>query len=131
MGKINRFEDIQGWQKARKLVAAVYEISNDSLFAKDFGLRDQIRRAAVSVMLNIAEGFARKTNREFSQFLVIFHGSAAEVQSALYVALDQRYISQEQFKTLYKMADETSKTIMGFTNYLKKSNSPNSTNSKT
>ncbi|HDH13175.1 MAG TPA: four helix bundle protein [Nitrospirae bacterium] len=119
MGKIDRFEDIQAWQKARKLVAAVYEISNESLFARDFGLKDQIRRAAVSVMLNIAEGFARKTNREFSQFLVISHGSAAEVQSALYVALDQRYISQEQFKTLYKMADETSKTIMGFTNYLK------------
>ena len=70
-------------------------------------------------MLNIAEGFARKTNREFSQFLVIAHGSAAEVQSALYVALDQNYINQQQFEKLYKMTDETSKMIMGFSSYLR------------
>lgn len=121
MAKIERFEDILAWQKARELVAAIYETSSDGQFAKDFGLRDQIRRAAVSIMLNIAEGFARKSNREFFQFLVIAHGSAAEVQSALYVALDQKYISQEQFESLYKMTDEASKTIMGFANYLKKS----------
>lgn len=121
MAKIERFEDILAWQKARELVAAIYETSSDGRFAKDFGLRDQIRRAAVSIMLNIAEGFARKTNREFFQFLVIAHGSAAEVQAALYVALDQKYISQEHFENLYKMADETSKTIMGFSKYLKKS----------
>ncbi len=121
MAKIERFEDILAWQKARELVSAIYETSNNGLLAKDFGLRDQIRRAAVSIMLNIAEGFARKTSREFFQFLVIAHGSAAEVQSALYVALDQKYISQEQFENLYKMAEETSKTIMGFSNYLKKS----------
>lgn len=121
MAKIERFEDILAWQKARELVAAIYEICSDGRFAKDFGLRDQIRRAAVSIMLNIAEGFARKSNREFFQFLVIAHGSAAEVQAALYVALDQKYISQEHFENLYKMADETSKTIMGFAKYLKKS----------
>jgi four helix bundle protein len=121
MAKIERFEDILAWQKARELVSAIYKTSNDGLFAKDFRLRDQVRRAAVSIMLNIAEGFARKTNREFLQFLVIAHGSAAEVQAALYVALDQKYISQEQFENLFKMADEASKTIMGFSNYLKKS----------
>jgi len=119
MAKIERFEDILARQKARELVAAIYPISSDGRFAKAFGLRDQIRGAAVSIMLNIAEGFARKSNREFFQFLVIAHGSTAEVQSALYVALDQEYISQEHFENLYKMADETSKTIMGFANYLK------------
>ncbi len=123
MAKIDRFEDIVAWQKARELVKEVYKISGNGLFSKDYGLRDQFRRAAVSVMLNIAEGFARKTNREFMQFLVIAHGSAAEVQSALYVALDQKYISQEQFNALYDRSDETSKLIMGFSNYLRKGKS--------
>lgn len=119
MAKIERFEDIKAWQKARELVNEIYSVTNDGRFAKNFGLREQIRRAAVSIMLNIAEGFARKTNREFSQFLVIAHGSAAEVQSALYVALDQNYINQQQFEKLYKMTDETSKMIMGFSSYLR------------
>ncbi|WP_197692503.1 four helix bundle protein [Geobacter sp. DSM 9736] len=96
-------------------------------FAKDYGLRDQIRRAAVSIMLNIAEGFARKSNREFCQFLVIAHGSPAEVQAALYIALDQNYITQEQFENLYGMADETSKITMGFSRYLDQPKSKNST----
>jgi len=135
MAKIERFEDIVAWQKARELVREVYQISNDGRFAKDYGLRDQLRRAAVSVMLNIAEGFARKTNKEFIQFLVIAHGSAAEMQSALYVALDQKYITQEQFAVLYKLVDETSKMLMGFSSYLRKNsyerlNSKNSTNPK-
>jgi four helix bundle protein len=120
MAKIERFEDIQAWQKARVLVKAVYSVSNSGGFAKDFGLRDQIRRAAVSIMLNIAEGFARKTNREFIQFLVIAHGSTAEVQAALYVARDQGYITDPEFETLYALANETSKMIMGFSSYLKK-----------
>ncbi len=120
MTKIERFEDIQAWQKARLLVNEVYAVSNSGAFAKDFGLRDQIRRAAVSIMLNIAEGFARKTNREFIQSLVIAHGSAAEVQAALYVARDQKYLGETEFKTLYGLAVETSKMIMGFSSYLKK-----------
>lgn len=91
------------------------------MFSKDFVLRDQIRRRGVSIMLNIAEGFARKTNKEFTQFLVIAHGSTAEVQTALNVAYDQKYIKYEQFENLYKMADETSRTIMGFLQFLKKS----------
>jgi four helix bundle protein len=119
MAKIEKFEDIQAWKKARELVNEIYKASNDGLFARDFGLRDQIRRAAVSVMLNIAEGFARKTNREFSRFLAIAHGSVAETQAALYVALDQKYIQREQFERLYKMAEETSRMIMGFSKYLK------------
>ena len=119
MAKIEKFEDILAWQRARELVNEIYRASNNGLFAKDFGLRDQIRRAAVSIMLNIAEGFARKTTRELSQFLVIAHGSAAEVQAALYVALDQQYITEEQFEQLYKMSGETSRMIMGFSKYLK------------
>lgn len=120
MAKIERFEDIVAWQRARVLVKEVYLVSNSGLFAKDFGLRDQIRRAAVSIMLNIAEGFARKTDREFAQFLVIAHGSTAEVQAALYVALDQGYLNETQFKDLYGLADETSKMITKLTNYLRK-----------
>ena len=129
MAKIERFEDIVAWQKARELVQEVYRLSGDGRFSKDYGLREQLRRAAVSIMLNIAEGFARKTSREFIQFLVVAHGSVAEVQSALYVALDQAYVSQAQFESLYKRADETSKLIMGLSNYLRKS-STNSHNSK-
>ncbi|HEY6873894.1 MAG TPA: four helix bundle protein [Geobacteraceae bacterium] len=120
MAKIERFEEIQAWQKARMLVKEVYAVSNAGRFAKDFGLRDQIRRAAVSIMLNIAEGFARKTTREFIQFLVIAHGSAAEVQAALYIALDQEYLSETEFNKLYALADESSKMILGFINYLRK-----------
>lgn len=123
MAKIERFEDILAWQKARELVRKVYQISSDGRFAKDHGLRDQLRRAAVSIMLNIAEGFARKTNKEFIQFLVIAHGSAAEVQSALYVSLDQNYINKEQFENLYRLTDETSKMVMGFSSYLRRSKS--------
>ena len=119
MAKIEQFEDIQAWQKARLLVKEVYSVSNSGGFAKDFALRDQIRRAAVSIMLNIAEGFARKTNREFIQFLVIAHGSTAEVQAALYIAHDQDYITDPEFETLYALANETSKMIMGFSYYLK------------
>ena len=120
MSKIERFEDIQAWQKSRELVKEIYTASNSGLFARDFGLRDQIRRAAVSIMLNIAEGFARKTSREFCQFLVIAHGSAAEVQAALYIALDQGYLSEEQFAKMYDAADETSKIIKGLSKYLSK-----------
>ncbi len=105
MAKIERFEDILAWQKARLLVSELYAVSNSGSFAKDFGLRDQLRRAASSIMLNIAEGFARRTRKEFSQFLVVAHGSAAEVQSALYIALDQGYLSEAGFERLYKQAD--------------------------
>ena len=99
MSKFERFEDILAWKKARELVGEIYEITGDGKFTKDYGLRDQISRASVSIMPNIAEGFARRTNREFSQFLFVAHGSAAEVQSALYVALDLKYVSDDTFKS--------------------------------
>ena len=92
MAKIEKFEDIEAWQKARGLSKAVYAVTGDGTFARDFGLRDQIRRAAVSVMSNIAEGFDRGGNRELTQFLYIAKGSAAEVQAQLYVALDAGYL---------------------------------------
>lgn len=137
MAKIERFEEIQAWQKARVLVKEIYTVSNAGAFARDFGLRDQMRRAAVSIMLNIAEGFARKTNREFIQFLVIAHGSAAEVQSALYIALDLGYITSTEFDAMYRLADEVSKLIMAFSRYLGRlatapipNNATNATNSK-
>jgi four helix bundle protein len=119
MANFERFEDIVAWQKARLLVGEVYRVTADGRFTKDYGLRDQIRRASVSIMLNIAEGFARRTNKEFGQFLFIAHGSTAEVQSALYIALDQKYIGQETFESLFANCTEISKMISGLLKYLR------------
>jgi four helix bundle protein len=118
MGKIKRFEDIQAWQKARELNKDVYDITNNSHFSKDFSLRDQIRRASISIMANIAEGFGRRSSKEFANFLNMAHGSAAEVQCHLYVSLDLKYINKEDFEMLYNKADEVSKMIQGFMKYL-------------
>jgi four helix bundle protein len=118
MAKIERFEDIQAWQKARELNRQIYAVTGQGNFARDFTLKDQIRRAAISIMLNIAEGFARKTCKEFTRFLFIAHGSAAEVQAALYVALDQNYITAPEFNSLYHHTEEISKMIAGFIKYL-------------
>lgn len=121
MAKIERFEDIQAWQKSRELNKDIYKITMNPSFSKDFSLKDQIRRASVSIMANIAEGFGRKSNREFSNFLNMSHGPTAEVQCHLYVALDMDYISSEGFELLYQKADEVSKMIQGFMNYLNNS----------
>jgi len=121
MGKITRFEDIQAWQKARELVREIYKISNTGRFNRDFGLLDQIRRAAVSSMSNIAEGYGRKSDRYFAHFLDIAPASALEVQSLLYVALDLEYIEKEEFRKLYHLADECISVIAGFSSYLRKS----------
>lgn len=122
MGTIQKFEDIEAWRKARVLTREVYAVTSDGVFAKDFGLRDQIRRAAVSVMSNIAEGFDRGGVREFIQFLYIAKGSCAEVQAQLYVALDAGYIHQEQFQKLYEIAGDVGHLIGGFIRYLKTCN---------
>lgn len=117
--KIERFEDIEAWQEARKLVQMVYDaVKEDENFSKDFRLVNQIQGAAVSSMSNIAEGFSRKSNKEFIQYLFISKGSAAEVQSHLYVALDQEYISQEIFQEIYAQAEKVSKMDSGFIKYL-------------
>ncbi len=119
--KVTRFEDIDAWEKARALTKAIYYVTADSDFARDFGLRDQIRRAAVSVMSNVAEGFERGGNKEFQQFLSVAKGSAGEVKSQLYVALDAGHIDQEDFSRIYQLAEETGRLIGGFMRYLSKS----------
>lgn len=118
MGKIKRFEDIEAWKKARNLTNDIYGVTSKGDFARDFGLRDQIRRASVSVMLNIAEGFGRKTNKEFARFLIQAHGSVSEVQSALYVALDQNYITEQEFHQFYNSYESVSKMLTKFVQYL-------------
>ena len=118
--KIEKFEDIKSWQKAQDVVNVIYKVSNDGNFNKDFALRDQMRRAAISISSNIAEGFSRHSNKEFIQFLFIAKGSAAELQSQLYTALAQNYISKEQFDKLYSELEVVSKQISKFITYLKK-----------
>ncbi len=108
------------------LVGRIYDASNHPQFSKDFSLRDQIRRASTSIMLNIAEGYARKSDKEFSHFLFIAHGSVAEVQSALYVALDQHYMSKEQFQELYDECLEISRMISGLIKYMSPKRHPTS-----
>ncbi|MBK9713247.1 MAG: four helix bundle protein [Kouleothrix sp.] len=118
MGTITRFEDIGAWQTARELTRLVYRLSNQGSFARDFGLRDQIRRAAVSAMSNIAEGFESRTLPLFVDFLGRAKGSAGEVRSQAYVALDAEYIDQGQFEQLFDMADKCSRQISRFIDYL-------------
>ena len=120
MSKINRFEDLQSWQKARLLANQVYNLTHQKDFSWDYGLRDQIRRAAGSTMHNIAEGFEAGSDAEFSRFLKIARRSASEVQSQLYLALDLKYISQEELETVYEIAAEVKKLINGFLAYLQK-----------
>jgi len=117
--KIERFEDIEAWKRARELVRSLYRVTNEGDSAKDYGLRDQLRRASVSIMSNIAEGFSRQTDKEFIQFLYVAKGSASEVQSQLYVALDLEYIPRTAFDKLYELSDETIRLISGFIRYLK------------
>ncbi len=118
MGTFRKFEDITAWQKARELTKLVYEITKDGSFSKDFGLRDQIRRAAVSMMSNIAEGFDRGGRKEFIQFLSIAKGSTGEVKSQLYIALDQNYITKDLFDKTFSLAEEVNRLIFSLIKYL-------------
>ena len=120
MAGFKRFEDIMAWQKARQATKQVYQITSGGDFSRDFGLRDQIRRASVSIMANIAEGYGRRSDKEFSNFLNIAHGSVAETQSHLYIALDLNYLPQNDFGKIYSLLDEVSKMIMSLTNHLRK-----------
>ncbi|MFA4982008.1 MAG: four helix bundle protein [Candidatus Omnitrophota bacterium] len=124
--KIEKFEDIQAWQEARVLVGMVYEvIKSKESFYKDYRFRDQITSAAVSIMANISEGFSRRSNREFIQFLFIAKASAAEVQSHLYVALDQEYMTKEAFNKIYEQSDKVARLISNFITYLLQRNKHN------
>jgi four helix bundle protein len=110
---VQRFEDLIAWQKARELTARIYQVSGRGTFARDFGLKDQIQRAAVSVMSNIAEGFERGTPSEFHNSLRIAKGSCAELRLLLYVALDAEYLSQEVVQQLHAQAHEAARVIGG------------------
>ncbi len=110
---VNRFEDLIAWQKARELTRSIYEITRSKAFAQDFDLIRQIRRASVSVMSNIAEGFERGSNNEFHQFLVIAKGSCAEVRSQLYIALDANFLTAQQFQELLLQAEEVGRIVGG------------------
>ena len=120
MATFKRFEDILAWQKARETTRSVYQVTGENIFAKDFGLRDQLRRASVSVMANIAEGFGRRSDKEFANFLNMAHGSAAECQSHLYVAIDLKYLSQDGFDSLYRQFDECSRMIIALSHHLRR-----------
>lgn len=117
--KIENFEDIKSWQRAREITSKIYQVTSAGSFANDYGLRDQIQRASVSVMANIAEGFGSDSNKEFIKFLNYSRRSVLEVQSHLYVALDQEYITQNQFNQLYKELTNLKKLISGFIRYLR------------
>ncbi len=123
MAKIEQFEDIEAWKCARALTAKVYALARGSDFSRDFGLRDQICRAAVSIKSNIAEGFERRSDRSFQQFLAIANGSAGEVRSQLYVALDLGYISRAQFDDCQQDALRIGKMLTGLIQYLRSSDS--------
>jgi four helix bundle protein len=120
MATIKRFEELHAWQRSRTLANDIYSITRTGGASRDFALRDQLRRAALSVMLNIAEGFARTTDPDFFRFLSYAHGSVAEIQAALYLSLDQQYIDADQFDRIYKLATETSVLIKAFQRYLLK-----------
>ncbi len=119
MAGFRRFEEIRGWQRARELVRDVYAICSTSGLTRDFALRDQLCRASVSAMSNIAEGFSRNSQRDFAHFLDMARGSCSEVQSLLYVALDAGYVTNEEFEKLYEGAQATASLIGRLTSHLR------------
>ncbi|MDE3066528.1 MAG: four helix bundle protein [Verrucomicrobiota bacterium] len=118
MATARQFEELEVWQQARQLVGAIYGATRPRAFHQDFGLREQIRRAAVSTMSNIAEGFERGTRKEFIQFLNIAKDSNGKVRSQLYVASDQRYITEKEFSALHDAAALLSRKLSAFVRYL-------------
>ena len=123
MPMIKRFEDLRSWQKARQLVNMIYDLTDRPRFGKDLALRDQVRDAAGSVMHNIAEGFDSGAKPEFIRFLKIARRSASEVQSELYLALDRKYITQDDLAHAYDLATEAKRLINGMIAYLRKKKS--------
>lgn len=118
MTTAKRFEDLEVWQKAKELTNLIYGFSSLGAFARDFGLRDQMRRAAVSIMSNIAEGFESQTQVIFIQYLARAKGSAGELRAQLYIALDQEYITSEEFKSTTSLVEQCSKQLARFIQYL-------------
>ncbi|MCK4225689.1 four helix bundle protein [candidate division WOR-3 bacterium] len=122
MSNIEKFEDIEAWKKARELAKKTYYLIESGVFAKDWSLKDQVRRASISIMSNIAEGYGRRTDKEFTQFLYIALGSVFESQSQLYLACDLSYINEAEFNDIYSKSEEVKKLIGGFIKYLRKNN---------
>jgi four helix bundle protein len=122
MTTIKRFEEIEAWQTARGLTRSVYALSGDGAFSRDFGLRDQMRRAAVSIMSNIAEGFESRTEVLFIELLGRAKGSSGELRAQAYVAHDAGYLTSEQLKTLHEQCEKCSSQISRFMDYLKRTN---------
>jgi four helix bundle protein len=116
--KIKKFEDLESWKKARKLTNAIYQATAAASFTRDFGLKDQIRRASISILSNIAEGFERGGDKEFLQFLAVAKGSCGEVRAQLYIAVDQAYLTQGLFEELTQNAAEIGRLISGLMKYL-------------
>ena len=121
MKKIKTFEDIESWKSARKLANEIYKATSIGGFVRDFGLKDQIRRASVSILSNIAEGFERGNDKEFAHFLAMAKGSTGEVRAQLYVALDQGYLATNTFEQLSSLAIEIGELLSGFMRYLSQS----------
>jgi four helix bundle protein len=120
LGKIERFEDLIAWQKARELTSSIYKITRQGAFAKDFGLSGQIQRAAISIMSNIAEGFERGRLREFHQFLSTAKASCAEVRSQLYASYDIGYLEKKEFDQIMAQAEEVARIIGGLRSSVQK-----------
>ena len=118
--KIHRFEELECWQEARGIVNSVYSVCSVNGFRKDYILIDQVKRSAISIMANISEGFSRKGNKEFIQFLFIAKSSATELQSHLYIALDQNYLKKEKFDELYSEINKVQRKISNLIKYLNK-----------
>ncbi|MCD4801575.1 MAG: four helix bundle protein [Anaerolineales bacterium] len=124
MGTISRFEEIEAWKNARELTKQIYQLSAIGAFSRDFGLKDQIRRAAVSIMSNIAEGFESQTQALFIKYLGVAKASAGELRSQLYVALDLGYISPEDLENTISLAEKVSRQIYRFVKYLQSQSDP-------
>ena len=120
MPTFKRFEDILAWQKARQLAKEVYLISSDGEFARDFELRNQLRRSTLSIMANIAEGQGRRTDKDFANFLNMSLGSISESKSHIYLAMDLHYIDQTQFENLYEKFDELGRMVFSLSAHLRK-----------
>lgn len=116
-----RFEELELWICAKNFAVSVYKITDEGSFKKDFGLKDQLRRASVSVVSNIAEGYERNGNKEFVQFLSMAKGSAGEIRAQLYIVKDLNYITNNEFEVLIENITQISKMLSGFMNYIKQS----------
>ena len=118
MSTAKRFEELEVWQRAKELTNLIYRLSSAGSFARDFGLRDQMRRAAVSIMSNIAEGFESQTQALFTQYLNRAKGSSGELRAQLYVALEQEYITSDEFQSAFSLAEVCSKQLASLIRYL-------------